>query len=642
MRPTMDRMGSASGKVGNFAAMCRRQLFFRLGGCVPLLVALLQMPGAPLVAAATVPGAPPSRGHHSANSTTAALSESDQIVNDDAFQGSARDLRLGLDGERKADAAARFMHGLMLEDSSDADQALDEYLKALALDPSNVDLSIKLAWEYVRRGDTPAAINLLKDTIKAAPKQAEPSLALAYLYFNTLDKPDLAQKYASQALEIDPADIYCYQYLKEIYKALGQQQKIGPLLDRAAKTDSKDSGFWLQLGALYLDSVLRDASTGSADGAALNSHGADSKYGDDLKKTDAVFLKALTYGNDDPEVIEKVADFYVATQQLPEAIPLYKRVIEIDSSLNEARENLARCYIATNQNDLATATLEDLIKADPVQHHAYEFLAKLYEDAGKFDKAITDYEQSLLITPNHPEAYEGLSILLIDHFKQPDKAIAVLTEARKRFPDEPRFSFLLAVALEQNKQHQESLAMFEQTVVEAQTVQPGMLNAGFYFEYGETAEQAGSYDQAAVLLKKSLDMETEPDRIANTSNYLGYMWVDHNINVEEGGALIKHALEIDPENGAYLDSMGWYYYKSNQFDKAVPELKRAVELLKPEDPIVYEHLGDSYLKVNDVAGAVGCWQKAVELDPANPNIPELNKKIADAKGPAAAPSPPPK
>ena len=91
-----------------------------------------------------------------------------------------------------------------LEDSSDADQAMDEYLKSLNLDPSNVDLSIKLAWEYLGRDDTPAAINLLKDTIKAAPKQAEPSLALAYLYFNTLNKNDLAQKYATQALEIDP------------------------------------------------------------------------------------------------------------------------------------------------------------------------------------------------------------------------------------------------------------------------------------------------------------------------------------------------------------------------------------------------------------------------------------------------------
>jgi tetratricopeptide (TPR) repeat protein len=174
-----------------------------------------------LFAAATEPAASPNpapRARH--GSSQAAGAATDQGIEDDAFRSSAKDLQLSLDGERKADAAARFMHGLMLEDSSDADRALDEYLKALALDPANVDLSIKLAWEYLRRDDTPAAINLLKDTIKAAPKQAEPPLALAYLYFNTLNKNDLAQKYATQALEIDPNNIYSYQYLMNSRKPM--------------------------------------------------------------------------------------------------------------------------------------------------------------------------------------------------------------------------------------------------------------------------------------------------------------------------------------------------------------------------------------------------------------------------------------
>ncbi len=614
-----------SARVGGFAALA---VLFWLLSTQPLSARPL------LLAAGAVTTTAPAHARHPAGT------EADQAFEDDAFQGSTKDLRLSLDNERKADAGARFMHGLMLEDSSDADQALDEYLKALALDPANVDLSIKLALEYLRRGDTPAAINLLKDTIKAAPKQAEPSLALAYVYLATLNKPDLALKYAQQALEINPANIYCYQYLKEIYKASNQTAKIGPLLERAAKTDSKDPAFWLQLGELEVETLPKDATSNPSEAAALTSAPAAPKTSDELKKTNLVFQKALAYGSGDPEVLEKVADFYVTTRQLPDAIPLYKHVIEIDQSRNDARENLARCYIGTDQRDLAIATLEDLIKADPVQHHAYEFLAKLYEDAGKFDQAIADYEQSLLITPNHPEAYEGLARVLLGHFNQPDKAITVLTEARKRFPDQPWFSFLMAVSLEQAKQHQAALTMFEQTIGEAQNVQPGMLNASFYFQYGETAEQAGLYDQAAQLLKKSLDTETDPERIANTANYLGYMWVDHSINVEEGGALIKRALEIEPDNGAYLDSMGWYYYRTNQFDKAVPELKRAVEMIKPEDPVVYEHLGDSYLKVNDAANAVVCWQKAVELDPANPNVPELNKKIAATKAPAVpAPSP---
>ena len=132
---------------------------------------------------------------------------------------------------------------MLLEDTTDADKAQEEYLKSLALDPSNVDLSIKLALEQLQRGDTPAAIGLLKDTIKAAPKKPQPYLALAYVYFKGLEKADLAQKYALQALEVDPGNIYVYQYLKEIYTALNQPPKIVALLDRAAKVDSRSADY---------------------------------------------------------------------------------------------------------------------------------------------------------------------------------------------------------------------------------------------------------------------------------------------------------------------------------------------------------------------------------------------------------------
>ena len=314
----------------------------------------------------------------------------------------------------------------------------------------------------------------------------------------------------------------------------------------------------------------------------------------------------------------------------------------MDPSQNAARENLARCYLATEQPSKAAGTLEDLIKVNPADPHAYELLGKIYEDAGDFTKASQDYEQSLLVNPNDMQGYETLSLLLLDH-KLPEKAVSVLTEARKRFPDRPGFSYLLAIALERTKQHKESLAVFEQTEVEAQSTQPSLLSGQFYFEYGAAAEQAGLYDRAALLMKKSLGMEDNPRLLANTSNYLGYMWVDHNLNVEEGGELIKRAVEVDPDNGAYLDSLGWYYYKTNQFDQATVQLTKAIQKTEPEDPTVYEHLGDTYWKQNDTAKATECWQKAVDLDPKGTDVPELTKKIAAAKAPVAvAPTPSPK
>ena len=577
---------------------------------------------------ATAGAAPAPKPHHAANGPDGNPPEM-ALVYDDAYRAPAKDLLLGLDAERKAEACARFMHGLMLEDTSDVDRAEEEYLKSLALDPGNAALSVKVAWDDLRHGDTPAAINLLKDTVKASPKEAQPYVALAYLYFNNLSKPDLAQKYLQQALDIDPSNILAYEYLKEIYKSTGQTAKIPALLDRAAKADSKDSSYWLHLGALSIEYYLGDDAAKDKDG------------GSDLKKITPVFQKALATGYDDVEVVSKIADFYVATKQIKEAIPLYQRVIDLDPTQNAARENLARCYRETGDNANAAETLEALIKLNPVQPHAYEVLAKIYEDAGQFDKALADYEQSLLVSPGDITGYESVAVLLLQHFKQPDKAVPVLEEARRRFPDRPGFGYLLAIALAGSKQNQPALTTFEQTELEAQNVQPDLLTSEFYFQYGTTAEQAGLYDKAAQLMKKSLNMDDNPQMIALTCNFLGYMWVDHNQNLEEAGDLIKRAVEIEPDNGMYVDSLGWYYYHTNHYDQALAQLSRAVDLIKPEDPTVLEHLGDTYLKLNDTAKAVDCWQRALTLDPANPNIPQLNKKIADTKVPPnPSPAPP--
>ncbi len=394
---------------------------------------------------------------------------------DDTYHTPAKDLLLSLDGERKAEASARFMHGLVLEDSSNADGPTGEFLKSLALDPGNVELSVAVAQDYLHNGDVPAAINLLKDTIKAAPKRAEPDLALAYIYFTSQNKPDLALKSATQALELDPNNILAYIYLRIIYKATDQAAKIAPLLERAAKADSKNPDFWLQLGKMYIQTFVADDFD---------------KSSSDLKKTSAIFQKAADVAPDNAEAINKVANFYALTKQYKEATPLFERVIDIDPSQLAARENLARCYLATEQPAKAALVLEELIKINPADPHAYELLGKIYEDAGDISKATQDYEQALLVNPTDIQGYETVTLMLLNH-KQPEKAITVLNEARRRFPDRPGFTYLLAVSLERAKQHQQSLTAFEQAELEAQTAQPSLLTSQFYFEFGATAEQAG-------------------------------------------------------------------------------------------------------------------------------------------------------
>ena len=81
--------------------------------------------------------------------------------------------------------------------------------------------------------------------------------------------------------------------------------------------------------------------------------------------------------------------------------------------------------------------------------------------------------------------------------------------------------------------------------------------------------------------------------------------------------MIGRALQLEPNNGAYLDSLGWVYYRKGKYDEAINALLRALPNLTRDDPIVFDHIGDAYAKLNRIAQALEFWQKAIALDPAN-------------------------
>ena len=196
-----------------------------------------------------------------------------------------------------------------------------------------------------------------------------------------------------------------------------------------------------------------------------------------------------------------------------------------------------------------------------------------------------------------------------------------LAEARRRFPGAPEIVYYLAIAQREAKQTQRAVATFEEALREAQLDQDNeIVNAKFYFNYGVTAEQAGLYEKAADLLRRSIALD--PTNAAEAYNYLGYMWADHNMHLDEAKEMIERALQIEPNNGSYLDSLGWVEFRQGKFDQALADLLRAVKNLDREDPIVFEHIGDTYLKLQRVPEALESWQKAFALDPKNSKLAE--------------------
>lgn len=546
-------------------------------------------------------------------------------ANGDDVRPTGPDLLLKKEDAAKGDALAAFAQGIMAEDGGDGDEALENYQKALALDPGHTELALKVAYELARRGEATAGIEVLKDAAKAAPKDPAPYLYLSQLYAKHLKKPEFALKYAQQALDLDPSNFAPYLAVFELLTITGQEKKAQAVIERAAGLEVADPQYYLAIGDFLSRLFLKE------DGSAAP---------ENLRRIEAVYQKACALAKDDPDVLARVADFHVLSRQVRQAIPLYLKVIALkqqagtgsagDPAMAAIRDKLAKSFRLNNQRDEAIATLKEIICETPLRYETYELLAELYAEKGDTAGQLASLQQLLLLDPAQPANHVRVADALLKA-KQYDKAVAALAEARRRFPQMPLITYYLALAQSQAKKSSEAVVTFEEALHEAENSQPDLIDGRFYFSYGMSAEQAGLFEKAAALLKKSVELD--PANAAEACNYIGYMWTERGEHLDEAGDYIKRAVALDPENPAYLDSLGWWFYQKNEPQKAVEQLEKAVANLKPEeiksdDAVIYEHAGDAYTKLNNVPQALSFWQKAAVIDPANK---EIAGKLENAK-----------
>ncbi len=160
----------------------------------------------------------------------------------------------------------------------ESEKALAAFQRVLNIDPGEIDLATRVAYLLTQQGDYPRAIDILKDAVKAQPKEPEPYLQLAYIYAKYLKKMDPAIEYAEQAIKLAPNDIAGYQRLAEVQLAAREHKGAMRTLDRAAKVETNDPSYWTQLGKLYL---------------ALLSQPEKGLKPEELEKVNGVFRKAL-------------------------------------------------------------------------------------------------------------------------------------------------------------------------------------------------------------------------------------------------------------------------------------------------------------------------------------------------------------
>jgi Tfp pilus assembly protein PilF len=271
--------------------------------------------------------------------------------------------------------------------------------------------------------------------------------------------------------------------------------------------------------------------------------------------------------------------------KINEAIEEYKLALKSDADSSIIHLNLASSFIKANDMPKAIAELESASRLDPEAVEPHAVLALLYTSQNKIDLATKEFEIALKnaasLNPKNADIYKSLGAIYLKQNK--------LKEAEGMFR--------LAVDLVPN-------------------------DAESHFYLGSVYNELKNYSQAEKELSKAADLK--PD-YHEALNFLGYLWVDQNKNLEKAGNLIRKALAFEPDNGAYVDSLGWYYFRKGNLQEALKEVSRASTLI--EDPVVYEHLGDIYLKLGDPEKAKLNWQRALKLDPTLEAVKDKLSKI---------------
>ena len=144
-----------------------------------------------------------------------------------------------------------------------------------------------------------------------------------------------------------------------------------------------------------------------------------------------------------------------------------------------------------------------------------------------------------------------------------------------------------------------------------------------YYFRGIALERSDQWDRAESDFLAALDLEPEQPYVMN---YLAYSWIEQERHFERAKKMLMRAVELRPNDGFIIDSLGWVYYRLEEFDKGVTQLERAVEL-RPQDPVINDHLGDAYWQVGRRQEARFQWRRSLSLGPEEDLVPEIEAKI---------------
>ena len=452
------------------------------------------------------------------------------------------------------------------------------------------------------------------------------------------------------ALELDPEATTIIVSMAECYWKLGKAKKSELLLFNALNLDPEDYEAREMLANQYIYQNKHDKAIEQYRVLAENADEGDTKYlialaklvlsQNDINESISLFIKAYEKDKSRIDILEEAANLSLRSRQLEKARNLYKQLIDIDMNNSYYLSTYIDLIVMSGDYENGITALESLIdiegetterlsqlgilyykidnivKAKPLfnklvnMNHfdatIMHFLSNIYIEESIFDSARIIANQIIYHHPSDPRGYLDAALAELNK-ENPIGAIKVLEPVNKKFNSEFSIQYLLGSSYQQLKEYDKATVVLRQSL----KIYPESRGARHTLAI---ASDALSYWTESDSLYEGLIKSDEND-VQALNNY-SYSLVERNIQLNKALNMAKKAIDLEPKNAAYLDTIGWIYYKMDNIEKALSFIRKSIEL-DNDNAVVLEDLGDVLIANNQIEEAILFYLKALDIDKDN-------------------------
>lgn len=491
--------------------------------------------------------------------------------------------------EVNTNALQHFMDGEMYLSQGNFPMAVLEFQDALRYDPGSSSIHTSLAEVYVRLGKLERARESLEEALEldAFNKDARELLAQQFLMQKNIESA--LQQY--QILEENHPDELQYAYV------------ISEILVRKGDLESAQDKLWsvYQRYPSELQALMRAAEIARQRG-----------------ELDFAWEAYSMLAKEQPDNIQfwrSYSELAVMLQKFDQAMNGLNRLAQLTSDDPAVRERLAILYLDNGEMEQADSLLSILYDEGTRTPGILYYLGRIAISRNNYSQLAVLAAEQVDLFPDEVSGHTNLALAHINLENTVD-AIAVLLKARAKFPESFGVNYLLGSTYSMEKEYH----LAKRSLKTALSIDPDSRPTKHLL--ATVHNYLEEWDSSDELYLELLSTNQNDGQALN--NY-GYTLAERGIKLKTALEMAERAVELDPENPAYLDTIGWIYFKLDEFHKALDYIEKSIAR-NPENAVVLEHLGDVLMKVNRQDDARAHYQKAFSLDQDNERLREKAKE----------------